>query len=343
MLPLLEEAYIKTGKVKFVYKEYPVVNGDLSVIASLSAQCAGAQDQFWAMNDWLFSNGDVWKTQDSAEKVITKMKEAATAIGLDAAAFGKCFDEQALIQQVVDDYREGQTFGIRGTPNFVINGHWLQGLLPPEEFSRIIDALIEEAKTGNLPANVVTVTPSPTPDTDFSAEDHPARGDANASVTIVEFSDYQCPFCLTHFQQTMPQLLKDYIDTGKVKYVFMDFPLDSIHPQARKAAEAAECAGAQDKYWEMHDKLFGDQATWNGNDKAVDVFKKYAADLKLDATAFDKCLDEGKFAAEVEADEQEGLAAGVTGTPAFFINGRYLSGAQPFEVFQQIIDSLLAQ
>lgn len=343
MLPLLEEAYIKTGKMKFVYKEYPVVSGGLSQIASMAAQCAGAQNQFWAMNDWLFSNGDAWKSLDSAEKVIAKMTDGAKELGLDVDAFGKCFDEPTLFQQVVDDANEGQTFGIRGTPNFVINGHWLQGLLPIEEFKRIIDVLIAEAETGKLPANVVTVTPSPTPDTDFSAEDHPARGDANAPVTIVEFSDYQCPFCLQHFQQTMPQLLKEYIDTGKVKYVFMDFPLDSIHPQARKAAEAAECAGAQDKYWEMHDKLFGDQAAWNGNDKAVDVFKKYAADLKLDAAGFAQCLDDGQFASEVEADEQEGLAAGVTGTPAFFINGQFLSGAQPFEVFQQIIDKLLAQ
>jgi len=338
VLPLLEEAYIKTGKLRFVYKEYPVVNGDLSVIASLAAQCAADQNQFAAMQDWLFSSED-WKN----EQAVAKVSEAAKTLGLDGAAFDTCFNTQESLQPVIEDYQEGQNFGIRGTPNFVIDGHWVQGLLSAAEFSRIIDALLLEADTGKLPADVVTVTPSPTPDTNFNTDSDHTLGDPKAPITIVEFSDYQCPFCLRHYQQTLPQLKEKYIDTGKAKYVFMDFPIDSLHPQARKAAEAAECAGAQGKYWEMHEKLFGDQASWNGNDKAADVFKQYAAGLELDATAFAACLDGDQFANEIAADQQDGADAGVEGTPAFFINGRFVSGAQPIEVFQQLLDQLLAE
>ncbi len=342
MLPLLEEAYIKTGKLRFVYKEYPVVNGDLSVIASLAAQCAANQNQFKAMQDWLFGSED-WKNQEA----VATVSEAAKTLGLDGAAFDACFNTQASLDPVIEDYREGQNFGIRGTPNFVINGHLVQGLLSAAEFSRIIDALIAEAETGKLPADVVTVTPSPTPDTNFNSESEHIFGDPAAPITIVEFSDYQCPFCLRHYQQTMPQIKEQYIETGKVKYIFMDFTPTlrdpSYHPQAVRAAEAAECAGAQDKYWEMHDKLFDDQASWNGNDQAVAVFKQYAVALDLDAEAFDACLDSEQFLSEIEADLADGIEAGVEGTPAFFIDGRFVSGAQPIEVFQQLIDQLLAE
>lgn len=338
VLPILQEKYIKTGKMRLVYKEYPVVSGDLSVIGSLAAQCAANQNRYEAMADWLFTN-DEWKGQDA----VAKVTEAAVALGLDTAAFETCFSTQASLDPVIEDYQEGQNIGITGTPNFVINGHWVQGALSPDEFGLIIDALLTEAESGKLPADVVTVTPSPTPDTDFNAEEDHFLGSADAPITVVEFSDYQCPFCLRHDQETLPKLKEQYIDTGKVKYVFMDFPLDSIHPQARAAAGAAECAGAQGKYWEMHDKLFSDQAAWNGNAGAIDVFKSYAPNLGLDAEAFASCLDSNQFGAEIAADQQDGADAGVTGTPAFFINGRFVSGAQPIEVFQQMLDQMLAE
>ena len=116
----------------------------------------------------------------------------------------------------------------------------------------------------------------------------------------------------------------------------------SIHPQAQKAAEAAECAGEQGMYWEMHDLLFEKQTDWSGQQTAESTFKKLAGDLGLDQDQFDTCLDGGTYADKVAADYQEGVAAGVTGTPAFRINGMELSGAQPFQAFQQQIDYLLA-
>jgi protein-disulfide isomerase len=120
--------------------------------------------------------------------------------------------------------------------------------------------------------------------------------------------------------------------------VYRDFPLTSIHQYAQKAAEASECADDQGKFWEYHDLLFANQSTLD-----VDSLKGYAAELDLDTATFNDCLDEGKQSSEVEKDSQDAQAAGVTGTPAFFINGQLVSGAQPFSVFQQVIDQLLAE
>ena len=163
------------------------------------------------------------------------------------------------------------------------------------------------------------------------------RGDPNAPVTLIEFSDFQCPFCSRHVSQTAPLIEDQYVKTGLVKHVFKNFPLTSIHPQAEKAAEAAECAGAQNQYWAMHDKLFALQQAWAGKTDAPETFKQYAADLGLDTAAFNTCLDSGQFSAKINKTLAEGAQRGVTGTPAFFINTWFVSGAQPFEVFQQTI------
>jgi protein-disulfide isomerase len=127
-----------------------------------------------------------------------------------------------------------------------------------------------------------------------------------------------------------------------VQYIFKNFPLYSIHPQAAKAAEAAECAGEQGAFWEMHDALFESQEEWSGNAQAEETFGKLATDLGLDQAQFGACLEEGRYTAQVTTDYQEGAADGVSGTPAFRINGAALSGAQPFAAFQQQIEYYLA-
>ncbi len=162
------------------------------------------------------------------------------------------------------------------------------------------------------------------------------KGDENAPVTIVEFSDYECPFCARFYVQTYGQIEEEYINTGKVKLVYRDFPL-SIHPNAQKAAEAAECAGEQGKYYEMHDLLFE-----NGASGGVDSYKAYAGQIGLNLADFNNCLDSGAMASEVQKDFQEGQQYGVQGTPAFFINGKLISGAQPYNVFKQEIEAALA-
>ena len=136
--------------------------------------------------------------------------------------------------------------------------------------------------------------------------------------------------------------MADYVDTGKVRYVFLDFPISSIHPQAQAAAEAARCAGDQDAYLPMHDMLFARQSEWSGRQDAATIFAGFAQELGLDGDAFTACQEARTHEAAVLADLQQGAALGVNGTPAFFLNGNALSGAQPFEVFQQMIEELLA-
>jgi protein-disulfide isomerase len=163
--------------------------------------------------------------------------------------------------------------------------------------------------------------------------DDPVKGAATAPVTIVEFSDFQCPFC-SRVNPTLKQVEDKYGD--KVRVVFRNFPLLQIHPFASKAAEAASCAADQGKFWEMHDKLFANQQKL-----AVDDLKAHATELGLKADVFNQCLDSGKKEAEWKKDMDEGASYGLTGTPAFFINGRLISGAQPLEAFTAIIDEEL--
>ena len=167
-------------------------------------------------------------------------------------------------------------------------------------------------------------------------------GDLNAPVTIFEFSDYQCPYCRQYTAQTLSRIQEEYIDSGKVRYVFKDFPL-STHRHAQKAAEAARCAGVQGAYWEMHDLLFESQSEWSrqGQEQAVELFVEYASRLGLDSEVFADCLASGEFAQQIAQDVSEGQQLGVAGTPTFLIHGRLLVGVYPFDTFQQIIEAEL--
>jgi protein-disulfide isomerase len=161
----------------------------------------------------------------------------------------------------------------------------------------------------------------------------PVRGKADAPVTMIEFSDYQCPFC-RRAEQTVDLIREQYKD--RLKIVFKDFPLP-FHPRAMPSAIAARCAGEQGKYWEYHDKLFAE----SGLEQAD--FDRYAKDLGLDTNRFTECLKSERPREAVQADVEQGKSVGVSGTPAFFINGRLLSGAQPPEAFREIINEELAR
>lgn len=168
----------------------------------------------------------------------------------------------------------------------------------------------------------------------IDTKDAPVRGNVEAPVTIVEFSDFQCPFC-ARARPTVNQVRETYKD--RVRVLFRNFPLQ-MHAQAPKAAEAAACAGEQGKFWEMHDRLFASQGKLQ-----VPDLKQHAADLGLKADAFNACLDSGRHANDWQQGITDGARYGVTGTPAFFINGRPLMGAQPFQNFAQVIDDELAR
>jgi protein-disulfide isomerase len=161
----------------------------------------------------------------------------------------------------------------------------------------------------------------------------PTRGADNAPVTIVEFSDFECPYCGGLFP-TLKQVEKNYPQA--VRIVYRQFPLTNLHPHAMKAAEASLCAAEQHKFWEFHDSMFSNQ-----RELSVPDLKQRAVDLKLDAKAFNECIDSGRQASAIQADIQEGAKAGVTGTPAMFINGRLLSGNQPYSEIKDVIDDEL--
>ena len=161
-----------------------------------------------------------------------------------------------------------------------------------------------------------------------------ALGPADAPITIVEFSDFQCPFCKRWHAEVYEQLLAAY--PGKIKFVYRNLPLTSIHPDAQGAAEAALCAGDQNVYWQYHDKLL------NGETLGTGAYTQYAQELNLDMTAFNACITTEKYKDAVQADSDFALNLGVRSTPTFFINGLAIVGAQPLDVFKQVIDKELA-
>ena len=191
------------------------------------------------------------------------------------------------------------------------------------------------APTAALPS---VLAPSAPVDMKALVDDDPFLGDENAPVTIIEFSDYQCPFCGRFFSQTLPQIKEKYIKTGKVRLVDRDFPLDSIHSQATPAALAANCAGEQGKYFEYHDKIFENQPSLG-----IASLKQWAEELGLDVTAWERCIADPAQLQEVRKDLADGSAVGIQGTPGFFINGQLVSGAQPYTVFEQIIEAELSK
>lgn len=171
---------------------------------------------------------------------------------------------------------------------------------------------------------------------DINIEGDPFVGDPNAPVTIIEFSDFECPYC-ARGSETMKQIRDTYVAEGKVKLVFKDFPL-GFHKYAIKAAEASMCAYEQDEFWAYHDLLFENQDALD-----IDSLKKYAGEIGLTTDDFNECLDSSRYASEVERDLLEGQAVGVSGTPAFFINGKLVSGAQPYSTFVAMIEAELAE
>jgi protein-disulfide isomerase len=193
-------------------------------------------------------------------------------------------------------------------------------------------ALIAELRKAGPEVRVLIDAPRRQVDVDAN---DPALGRASAPVTLVEFSDFQCPFC-QRVAPTMKRLRETYGD--KLRIVWKDFPLTQIHPQAFKAGEAAHCAGDQGKYWEYHDTLFANQ-----QQLSPEELKKHAADLGLDAAAFGTCLDTSKYGERVRNGVAEGTRLGVNSTPTIYVNGRMLSGAQPYETFVSVIDEELSK
>jgi protein-disulfide isomerase len=174
------------------------------------------------------------------------------------------------------------------------------------------------------------------------------KGDIDAPVTLIEYSDYHCPFCRRHATTVFPQLLTDYVETGKVKFIMREYPIPNLHPRAVAASEAALCAGEQDAYWGMHDALFANQKSTTDEN-----FREFAAGLDIDVAAFSECMDDDRHMAQIRRDQAEGQKLGVTGTPSFVLGRtdpedsskvnltKFIRGAQGLPAFVAAIDQLL--
>ena len=199
--------------------------------------------------------------------IVTKLKEYAAKLSLDKGKFDSCLDSGSKAVLVKADQDAGTKVGVNGTPAFFINGYGINGAQPYSVFKDTFDFILSGGDFNN-PSEKVKYLVDGNPNNgeidkvkqQVEAGDLPVLGNQSATLTVVEFSDYECPFCSRHFTQTEGSIKKDYIDTGKVKMYYRDFPLSQIHPGAQKAAEAARCAGDQNKYWQYHDLIFQDQA-----------------------------------------------------------------------------------
>jgi protein-disulfide isomerase len=294
-----------------------------------------------------------WRADDPASQAdATQKLYDGRRAALDAIIADMLLAEAAKKKNLTADAFEAEEVGKRVKPVtdsevvafYQANMNQMQGrplevmapainrYLSEQQRAQARQALITELRKGGPEVRVLI--DAPRRDVEIASSD-PSLGRASAPVTLIEFSDFQCPFC----QRVAPTLKKVRETYGdKVRIVWKDFPLTQIHPQAFKAGEAAHCAGDQGKYWEYHDRLFANQQQLQPEE-----LKQHAAALGLDAAAFNACLDSSKYGERVRDGVAQGSRLGVNSTPTIYINGRMLSGAQPYETFVSVIDEELSR
>ncbi len=301
-----------------------VVIGSEEVEKSLAGQLTKLEEQIYNLKRQKL---DALINDKLLEKEAAKRKLTVTAL-IDSEVTAKV---GLITEQEIENFYQDNKTQIKGEQAEVREKirTYLQNqrlATKREEFLRVLRG---QAKV------IVNLKPPPVQRVDVSVQGSPFKGGEKAAVTIVEFSDFHCPFC-RQVISTLVQLESQYGE--KIKLVFRDFPIESLHPGATKAHEAARCANEQGKFWPYHDKLFA-----NPPSSSPEVFKGLAKEVGLDAITFDTCLGSGKYQAAIKQDIAEGNRVGVSGTPAFFINGRILSGAQPLAAFTRVIDDELAR
>ena len=340
--------------LKEIHQKYP---NDVAVVfvnqpLDFHAQARGAAKAFlaahkqgkaWEMHDKMFENQKALQPAD--------LERYAKELGLNAARFKKDMDDPATEKLVAADQALANSVGANGTPTFFINGQELSGARPFDAFKTIIDQEIKKADAllakgvkpaelyDRLLADAVANAPAPAapaaPAAPVKIEvgDSPAKGPKNAPVTVVAFSDFQCPFC-SRAVPLMKEIEEKYKD--KVRLTFKHLPLD-FHQHAKIAAEASMAANEQGKFWEYHDKLFQNQQQLDRP-----ALEKYAQELGLNMGKFKAALDSGKYRKKVEDDARLAGQVGASGTPTFFVNGKSVVGAVPFPEMAKTIDEALA-
>ncbi|AEI66657.1 DsbA family protein [Corallococcus macrosporus] len=341
-LAQIKESYPKD--VRVVFRHQPLPFHPNAKLAAEASHAAHEQGKFWEYHDKLFANQ---KALDRAS-----LEKYAQELGLDVSKFKAALDSGKFKAKVEADMAAGSALGANGTPTFFINGREFVGAQPFANFKRVIDEEIGKAdkllaagtrpeelyaklnaeNVANAPKAAAPGAPAEPPVQKVDVGNAPVKGAQNAPVTIVAFSDFECPFC-SRVVPTLKALEDQY--GAKIKVAFKNQPLP-FHANAKPAAAAALAAHEQGKFWEYHDKLFANQ-------RALDraSLEKYAQELGLNMDKFKAALDSGKFNAQIDADMAQASSLGATGTPTFFINGRTLVGAQPVASFKRVIDEEL--
>ncbi len=355
VIPTLEQLRADyPNDVRILFRHNPLPFHDNAALAAEATVAAEVQGKFWEMHDKLFND------QKDLDRAALELH--AAELGLDGKAFRAALDGHTGKANVDNDLALGGRLGVRGTPSFFINGRPVIGAQPIEAFKKIIDDEIARADSllrRGLPPDELYATlltgakptlrepeadagpppPSkPTPDPDAETRYRidigaaPVRGAKDAPITIVEWADFQCPFC-GRAEETLRRLESEYPD--KIRFVWRDMPLP-FHQQAMPAAIAARAAGEQGKFWALHDRLMAEQA-----DLDRPALERHAAALGMEMKRFRAALDADKGKAAIDADAIAGTKIGAVGTPSFFVNGKPIRGAQPYETFKARVDAEL--
>jgi protein-disulfide isomerase len=352
-IPVLKQVESKYGKdVRLAFKHNPLPMHPDAPYAARAAIAAGKQGKFWQMHDKLFE-ANIAGTQDGLKPV--PIDAMARDLGLDLDQFHRDISSQEVKDQVDADQAQARALGASGTPYFYVNGQRIAGAQQFEQFKLVIDSamkranetlargvprkdlyetLVKDGQSGPPAPPPPQAPPGPQARNVELGADSPWTGAKNAKVTIVEFSDFQCPFCL-RAEPTIRKILDTY--KGDVKLVWRNEPLP-FHPNAMPAAKAAMAAHKQGKFWQMHKLLFEHQ-----QELSEPKYEEWANQAGLDVARWKRDKDSPEIQAAIAADARYGNQVGADGTPAFFINGRLVSGALPFETFKPIIDEEIAK
>jgi protein-disulfide isomerase len=318
LVPVLKQIVEKNAQdVRVVFKSFPLDIHQKAMWAHEAALAAAASGRFWAMHDALFA--------DQTHLGRKELVERGRRLGLPEGAIERAIDQSAFRDRIERDLQDGRDLGVMATPTLFVNGRKFVGAQRVE----VIQAAIDEQLGRHTETDEAPLAP-----TDFDLSHSSTRGSPGAPITIVEFSDLRCPFC-ARMPVVLEEVLKRY--AGQVRWVFKHFPLP-MHSDAPLAHAAAQAAGEQGRFWEMHDAIFARSQTLQRSDVMT-----LASQLGLNVDRFVADLDRQSLKALVDRDVAEGRRAGVTGTPTFFINGTRLSGAVPATEFFRSIDAELAR
>lgn len=363
--PAVNDNFVRNGDLLVIFRDFPLEglhpNAPAAHAATLCAAEQGAV-AYWELHDEIFRTQNDWAGSNDAAGFFADLVDS---LGLDTEAYSQCIDEGAVVAMVDAGVAEAMSYGFSGTPSFRFvdratgAGYDLIGAQPYEQFESYINTMLAgeapvdpaaqaaaaQAAEPQIPvwATAEGLAPDPErPGYDMAGDQY--RGNTDAEVVVVEFSDFQCPYCRRHATETQPILDEEFVDTGDVLWVYKHFPLN-IHPQAPAAGVAAECAAEQGQFWEMFELLFAETETWAQTDPNPGLMEVAAQLDGLDQDAFAACLEDPAMADRVTSDMIDGAPVVLRGTPTFVVlyggQGTIIPGALPADQFRQILQQAL--